>query len=250
MNSLVFAQNRIIKEIDCKPVIDSAILTRLFFRAFDENKFTENDYIRIDSFPSAIISGKHNIPTKYMKDVVLALSFFPELADSRIVFKYKNIKGTMNARPDIFNFFRHSSNRRYLLIINTNEGKFRGVYLDSISVNARVGWFGHELAHIYTYYLMNNYQTLLFSVRYMTSPRFVKKTERYTNSIAIDHGLAFAIYEGEKYLLMDMFVQEYYKKRTIYRSLTLNEYKCLWFKFILKHMLLQRAQDMQDGILD
>ncbi len=234
MHALSFAQSGIIKETVCEPVIDSAALTELFFRAYDENKFTKSDYIASTPVPKAITSGKHGIPVNYMRDVILALSFFPELADSRIVFKYGKIKGTMNARPDVLNLFRHPSNRKYFLVINNNKGKYKGVNLDSLSVNARIGWFGHELAHIYTYYLMNNYQTLLFSIKYMTSTAYVRKAERYTNYLAINHGLTFAIYEGEKYLLQDMLVQDQYKKRTIDRSLSLNEYKCLWLQFMLR----------------
>jgi hypothetical protein len=239
IKSMAFAQSAVIREINCHHSIDSAVLTEIFFKAYDKYKLTEEDYIALTPEPKAIVSGKRNIPRKYMRDVVLALSFFPELQDSRIVFKYGKIKGTMNARPDFLNIFRHPSNRKFLLIINSNQGEYRGVNLDSISVNARVGWFGHELSHIYTYFLMNNYQTLLFSIKYLTSQAYVRKAERYTNYLAINKGLTFAIYEGEKYLLMDILISDYYKKRTIDRSLSLNEYKCLWFRFMSKFMNLE-----------
>ncbi len=236
LQSLAFGQSRIIKEISCQPTIDSAVLTELFYIAYDENRLTEEDYIATTPVPKVIISRKRNIPVKYIRDVVLALSYFPELEDSRIVFKYRKIRGTMNARPDVFNLFRHPSERKYLLVINNNKGKYLGVNLDSLSVNARIGWFSHEIAHIYTYYLMNNFQTLLFSVKYVAVPKFVKKTERYTNSVAINRGLAFAIYEGENYLLKDTKISDYYKKITLYRSLSLDEYKCLWFQTIYKRI--------------
>jgi hypothetical protein len=232
--SPAFGQSGVIKEINCYTPVDSAVLTELFFTAYDRYKLTEEDYIPLIPEPKAVVSRKRNIPIKYLRDVVLALTYFPELQDSRIVFKYGKIKGTMNARPDILNIFRHPSNRKYLLIINSNQGEYRGVDLDSISVNARVGWFGHELSHIYTYYLMNNYQTLLFSLKYLTSQAYVRKAERYTNLLAISKGLTFPIYEGEKYVLQDMLISDYYKKRTIDRSLSLNEYKCLWFWTIVK----------------
>lgn len=236
IQSLAFGQSHVIKEISCQPTIDSAVLTELFFLAYDEYRLTEKDYVASTPVPKAIISGKRNIPQKYMRDVVLALSYFPELADSRILFKYKKIKGTMNARPGMLNLFRHPSNRKYILALNNNKGKYEGVSLDSLSVNARIGWFSHEIAHIYTYYLMNNYQTLLFSIKYLAVPKFVKKTERYTNSVAIARGLAFAIYEGENYLLKDNKISDYYKKITLYRSLSFDEYKCLWFQSIYKRV--------------
>lgn len=210
---------------------DTALLKERFLQAMEQNVYYEADFIRNeDQLVSQI--GKNFIgPNSLKAECYLALAFFPELFHKEIKVKYRKISATMNARPDVWNIFKKKANRKYFLLINNNKGKHKGLNLDEISFNARVGWFGHEFAHMATYTQMSNWQTLVFTVKYLISNKFVRKAERYTNYLAIKRGLVFQIYQGEQYILLNSALADDYRKRTVYRSLTYREYICLWSMF-------------------
>jgi hypothetical protein len=137
----------------------------------------------------------------------------------------------MNSRPSPVNIFRKKANRRYTIIVNNNLGKYKCLPFEALSFNIKVGWLGHELAHTCEYETMNNWQTILFSIKYISSKKFVRRVERFTDVLTIKHGLAFPLYDGIDYLLKDSEIDEKYRKYAITNSLSLNEIKCLWLRY-------------------
>jgi hypothetical protein len=161
-------------------------------------------------------------------DIISALSYYPELAHLHLRFSYKPIRQTMNSRPSPINVFKKKANRRYTIIVNNNLGKHKGLPFEELSFNIKVGWLGHELAHTCEYETMNTGKTLLFSLKYICSKKFVRKVERYTDFLTIKHGLAFPLYDGVDYLLESKDIDEKYSEQIIFNSLSLEEIKCLW----------------------
>ncbi len=127
---------------------------------------------------------------------LVALSHFPELKDTKIVFKSKSINSTMQAKPKGMNVFRRKGKRKYVVIINTINPK---VPLDSISFNAKVGVLGHELAHIIDYESKNVWQIIGIGLRY-GNKNYRAKFERATDQRTLDAGLKWQIYDFSTYV--------------------------------------------------
>ena len=161
-------------------------------------------------------------------ELLTALCYYPELAHLRIRVTSKEIKQTMNSRPSPLNIFRTKPNRVYHLIINSNKGKYKGLKFNELSFNIRVGWLGHELAHICEYEKMSTMQTVSFALKYVGSKKFVRKVERITDLITIEHGLTFPLYAGTDYLLRNKDISKNYRKYAITNGLSLGEIKCFW----------------------
>lgn len=234
-----FSQTRLIKEVTCddSDLPDSLVLDDLFKSAYNESKLNLDRYIseivRVDSH----LFHEIEMHTEIKPEFYIALSCFPEIENKQFDFRYKRIKGTMNARPDVLNLFRNRANRKYLILINNNKGHHKGVPPDELSRGAMLGWYGHELAHLQTFQMMSNLQIILFILRYVTSVVYVKKVERFTDYIAIERGLVFPIYESGQYLATYGNVTNSYKKMNVFNSLSLDEYKCLWYKLRDKTLL-------------
>jgi hypothetical protein len=128
---------------------------------------------------------------------LVALMHFPELKDTKIIFKTKSINSTMQAKPKGLNILRRKGNRKYVVIINTINPK---VPLDSISFNAKIGVLGHELAHIIDYENKNTWQIIGIGLRY-GNKKYRAKFERATDQRTLDAGLKWQIYDFSTYVL-------------------------------------------------
>lgn len=230
--NICYSQNAVIKAVECDNTYtgDSLVLKEMFDSAYKESTMSTLIMDKCNG-GFAVRDDKYIIPDEIKEAALCALVYYPELSEYRLVFKYRNIIGTVNARPDVMNLFRKRTNRKFILLINNNKGEERGLSMLQIPFNAKVGWFGHEFAHVYTYHLMNNLQSLIFSIRYISSGKYAKKVERYTDLIAIQRGFLFQLYEGDNYLRNNTEITKKYKKRTLYNALTLKEYMCLWYHY-------------------
>jgi hypothetical protein len=164
-------------------------------------------------------------------DIFSALRFYPELANVKIKFKYKQIKQTMNTRPSPGNIFRPKANRSYIMIVNNNQGKIKGLPFEKLSFNIKAGWLGHEMAHLCAYEQMSNWQTFWFSLKYVGSKKYLRRVERFTDYTTIEHGLAFPLYDGIEYLFRNKDISEKYRQHAMDNSLSLSEIKCFWCRY-------------------
>ncbi|KXB34190.1 hypothetical protein HMPREF1869_01279 [Bacteroidales bacterium KA00251] len=148
----------------------------------------------------------------YTDILITALSYYPELKSTHIIFEYSNEKTTMASRPSRFLF-----PRTYRVLINKNKN-FDGIPFDSIPWNAAVGIVGHELAHIVDYEGLNLFglidRLLLYADKRYGKPYF----EKSIDLITINRGLGWQLYDWAKYAMYDNNVasEEYkeFKRRT------------------------------------
>lgn len=164
----------------------------------------------------ALYGNNKTIPGEYLHQALLALSYYPELKDTRIEFRYSDEKTTMAARPVIGSLF---CKRRYLVLIN-NDPDFDGIPLDKVPFNAQVGVIGHELAHIADYESRNLWGILEVLFSY-AGPRHKPHFERTTDKETIIRGLGWQLYDWAVYSMEDNpYATEAYKdfKRRHYMS--------------------------------
>ena len=114
----------------------------------------------------------HTVPDSIFEEASKALSYFPELKDVDITFKFKtNINiSTMQAQHKFGSFFRGRSKRAYVILINKNiriaDKEFN---TEDIPKAVMIGWLGHELGHIVDYQKKTNLELLWFGVNYLMS---------------------------------------------------------------------------------
>ena len=160
--------------------------------------------------------GNKIIPESIKKEAIEALSYYPELYDSAIEFKFKdNIKkSTMQAQPRFASFFKAKEKREYIILISRSiqiEGeKFT---MDDIPSDVKVGWIGHELGHVMDYRERTNIGMLIFGVKYLFSSTHIKEVERAADTYAIAHGMGDYILKTKNFILENANLSKKYKER-------------------------------------
>lgn len=156
------------------------------------------------------------IPENIKKEVIEAISYYPELYDTAIEFKFKNNikKSTMQAQPRFASFFKSKENREYVILISRNiqiEGeKFT---INDIPSDVIIGWIGHELGHIMDYRNRTNVGMLIFGLKYLFSSAHIKEVERAADTYAIAHGMGDYILKTKNFILDNANLSEKYKER-------------------------------------
>ena len=156
------------------------------------------------------------IPESLEKEVMEALTFYPELYDTAIEFKFKNNikKSTMQAQPRFASFFKKKENREYLIFISRKiqiEGEV--FTMDDIPSDVKVGWLGHELGHVMDYSHRTNVGMLILGIKYLFSAAHIKEVERAADTYAIAQGMGDYILKTKNFILENANLSERYKER-------------------------------------
>ena len=144
------------------------------------------------------------IPNEIRELPLEALSYFPDLINTKIDFQFKNnIHGSvMQAQPKVGSLFVHSKeNRAYKIKISRNLFlEDNPIPIEQLPDDVLLGWIGHELGHIQDYIERGSMNLLGFGIKYYLSNSFVTKAEIAADSYAVAHGL------GEKIIATKNFV--------------------------------------------
>ena len=73
-----------------------------------------------------------------------------------------------------------------------------------------VGWIGHELGHVLHYSHKSGGGIMFIGIKYAV-PGYRRKMERFTDQLAIQHNLGYALYEGVDYTINSSHASEHYK---------------------------------------
>ncbi len=142
--------------------------------------------------------------------VLIALSYFPELRNTNIVFKQSKIKTTMNTRPRILSLFKNRKKRRYIIRINISK-QDSIVSLYKTPFNAQIGIIGHELSHCIDY-SGRNFWGIMKRLFDYGSKKSKAKFEREIDQITINRGLRWQLYDWANYVLYKSDATHKYKK--------------------------------------
>ncbi len=161
--------------------------------------------------------GKYKTIPQELEEVILtALSFYPELATTRIEFIYhENIrKSVMQAQPKVISLLRGKRKRIYRVKISRYL-KLNDDQLDitTLPFEVLVGWIGHELGHIMDYKDRSGLAMVGFGAKYWLSVKFLKGAERRADLFALEHGLGDRIMSTKNFVLNHEHIPVMYKKR-------------------------------------
>ena len=165
-----------------------------------------------------LLKFRHNkeIPPVLERNILAALSFFPELSNAKIKFVFKKdlYSSVMQAQPVFTSLLRKKKNRRYKINISS---QFRLITSEmpimKIPDNVMIGWIGHELGHILDYESKSNWQIVKFGLNYYLSQKFVKHAEMVADSLAVERGLGNFIVATKRYILDHAELPQAYKDK-------------------------------------
>jgi len=154
--------------------------------------------------------NKKMMPSEIELECLAALSFYPELINSNIEFTFGKLNFTMTSKPKPESILRNRGQRHYIIVIQRPGRSKNNVEWRELSFNAMVGWIGHELGHILHYSHKSSGGILLTGVKY-AFPGYRRKMERFTDQLAIQHDLGYALYEGVDYTINLSHATGHYK---------------------------------------
>lgn len=181
--------------------------------SYTQNKIKVLNYNanNIQQYIDSIFFKNKILDSNYKHQINIALSHYPSLIKTKIVFKEKKIKTSMAAMPKLSNIFKKRKNRTYYIFINSKSKYGDDLLLKNLPINAQIGVIGHEIAHIYDFHNKNNFTLILNSVGYLFTG-FKKKIEAKTDSITIIHGLGHQLYEFDSLIFNNKNISEKYLK--------------------------------------
>lgn len=164
------------------------------------------------------------IPDPIREVTLEALSFFPDLIDTKIDFQFKNkISGSvMQAQPKVGSLLLNKrENRAYKIKISRYlELEDEAVPIEDLPYEVLLGWIGHELGHIKDYVERSALNMVGFGVQYYCSNNFVTEAEIAADSYAVAGGLGEMIVATKNFVLNHERLPEDYKNKikTLYMS--------------------------------
>lgn len=148
---------------------------------------------------------------------LIALSHYPELKGTRIVFVEKPIRTSAACRPTWSSLFKSRKNRVYKIFLNNDDLNLKGALVGEVPFDAKIGLIGHELGHVADYSHRSILSILGMAVHYLfISGR--SKVEQRVDGITIAHHLGWQLYNFEDFIFYKSTVSKEYKeyKRKVY----------------------------------
>ena len=162
------------------------------------------------------MSAQHIIPESLEHEIKTALSYFPQLKDVPIEFRFKkDIKrSTMQAQPSIGSFFKKRKDRSYKIFIS-RKFKITGreFMTKHIPSEILIGWIGHELGHILDYQNRSNLNLIQFGFNYLVSEKHIIEAEKAADVYAIKQGMSEYILKTKNFILNHAEISDKYKER-------------------------------------
>ncbi|MDT8416333.1 MAG: hypothetical protein RQ864_00865 [Lutibacter sp.] len=139
--------------------------------------------------------GKHKtIPQAFENQILIALSYFPELKDTKIDFKLKNRTTPLATRPTFLSMFRSAKKRTYVITISKKSTNYLdAIVLKNIGYNAQIGVLGHELSHVSDYLNKGFGEMFTVATNEVFSKKKIDKFEFNTDLNCINHGLGYQL---------------------------------------------------------
>ncbi len=163
----------------------------------------------IDTSDNSHFGLEKIIPGEIRSQVLLALKYYPELKNVKIIFRFANRKTPLTSRPQILSLLKRKSNRAYVITISKKTDiLFSPIQFSALPFNAQVGVLGHELAHIADYASKSKWQLFKLGMK-MRNAEFTNTFEFNTDYTCIQHGLGYQLLSWSVFVRDALGVKEW-----------------------------------------
>ena len=162
------------------------------------------------------LNAQHSIPQEIYEEATIALSHYPELANTPIEFKFKAKikKSTMQAQPVFSQLLGSKKTRGYKILISEEiEIKDKILKTTDMPSTIMIGWLGHELGHVLDFQHRSGLNLIGFGLGYLFSKKYIKGAERRADAFAVAHGMENYILETKEFILKKAGLSEGYIER-------------------------------------
>jgi hypothetical protein len=159
---------------------------------------------------------KLTVPPSIREEAEIALSYYPQLHDVDIEFKFNDMvrKNFMQAQPTYKSIFKSRKNRSYIILISKEFKVENEIFtIKEIPSDVLTGWLGHELGHVMDYRSRSTLGMLLFGFKYLYSHSHIQEVERAADDYAVRHGMGDYILKTKNFILNHTSLSEKYKRR-------------------------------------
>lgn len=131
--------------------------------------------------------------------VLIALSYFPELAPVDITFARTRSELAFASRPVISSLMMPWKERTYKIFISTQSTKVpEALLFNRLTLNRQAGILGHELSHT-VYYLHRSWHEIISTGFKYLFPDYRIKFEKETDEATIRRGLGYQLLDFASY---------------------------------------------------
>lgn len=159
-------------------------------KTFDQNSFTIDEITNLKTK-----FGNHKtLIEDYEKQLLIALSYFPELKDIKVKFRLKNRKTPLTTKPTLFSMLCSSKKRTYVITISKKSTDYlENITFKNLRFNAQIGVLGHELSHVSDYINKGFGKMSHIAFIEIFSKKEVDKFEFNTDWNCINHGMGYQL---------------------------------------------------------
>ena len=169
-------------------------------KSFAPGMYSDEEYAALKK----VVGKNKKIPAQYEKQILVALSYFPELTDIQIVFRFRHSNTSFSTRPTILSVFRKSSRRKYIVTISdSSQPILVPLQLKNLEYNAQIGVLGHELTHAADFTNKNCFGLLGVAFGNLSN-KYLDRLERKTDSLCIAHGLGYQLLAWSSFVRITM----------------------------------------------
>lgn len=155
--------------------------------------FKRTDFTGEDSIRLLNEYGKNKVLVpRFALATLVALSYFPELKDTRIQFITKPAYSPLRTNPRFKGIFCHKTRMLTIIISDSTMWKLEPITLSHMDFNTQVGVLGHELSHASDFKRRSFVNLAGTGIGHLSS-RYIDRFEYNTDSICIAHGLGYQL---------------------------------------------------------
>jgi hypothetical protein len=143
-------------------------------------------------------------PAQYERQILIALSYYPELKNTPIIFRTRIMHTIGFTRATWTGVFEPREKRHFVIAISEGtEPALTPLLFKNLSFNAQVGVIGHELGHVVEFSNMTTLQIIAHAIKNV-SAKYIDRFEYGTDSICIAHGLGYQLLEWSSFVRRKM----------------------------------------------
>lgn len=171
-------------------IFSTGLNAQEIIKTFHKNRLTNEKLVLLRNN----FGKQKSIPKSFENQILIALSYFPELKNTKIKFRLKNRTTPLATRPTFFGMFRSAKNRTYVITISEKSTNYlNAIVLKNIDYNAQIGVLGHELSHISDYLNKGFSEMFTVAINELFYKKKVDEFEFKTDLNCINHGLGYQL---------------------------------------------------------